>query len=123
MELSEFQYAPLSFQELLQAGRDYRDSTREKLAYLGGRVTYQRKARRIVVGIADAAAMLGCSEQRIRALAGQRRIVGARKMGPRRWRIPAYLQPNGCYLPKLTAGARGSELKLAAQLGIARPAF
>ena len=118
----EQNYGWSTFSEQMEAGREYQASRRDRLAYLGPRIVNTRKPLRIIVGTREASAMLGVTDARIKALAAQRRILGARRKG-RPWRIPCYLQPDGSYLPKLSPGERGAELKAAAKLGIARPSF
>ncbi len=114
LETNGYEYAPMEFQERLQAGKDaelHRDR-----AYLGARIVTARKPLRCPLSVDQVADILRCSPARVRLLCGQRRIKGARRIfgkGAGRgkgWRIVGHLQADGSYRPIILERQKGPKL-------------
>jgi len=92
MEHSEFVYAPLSFQEIMEAGKDAARSALDRRAYLGCRIVRQRPPRSKLLSTAECAALLGVTESQIKLLLKRGAIPGAKRKKTGRgrpWAIPA----------------------------------
>lgn len=107
----EDQYA-LSFQEVIEAGRDRARAGIERLAYMGARVIEKRGPLRESLTVADLCATTGLDPSRIKALCGQERFKGAKrgKGKGRPWQIPGELQRDGKYRPTLYQASKGPRL-------------
>lgn len=111
MEQTEYDYA-LSFQEVMQAGKDRARSQLERLAYTGATVIEHRGPLRRLLTVADLCAMTGLDPSRIKALCSQRRFRGARRGNGRGtpWNVPGELQRDGRYKPTLYRARKGPPL-------------
>ena len=95
-------YQP-SFRERMDGAQDVARARIERTAYLGPRIVRKRAA--MTTDVIGAAAILGVSVQRVRALLGSRRIPGARRI-KYEWSIPV---ENGTIA--VLPGKRGPHLR------------
>ena len=104
MEYSALDLYPQSFSERMQEARDAPKAA-PRIRY---RVQYQRPKAVELVSVADAANLLGVSQQALRVMLGNGRIVGAyrARKGRRGWRIPL---KDG--LPTIEPGTRGPSIR------------
>jgi hypothetical protein len=101
-----------AFQDRMQDGRDAARRNIESLAYLGGRVTWKRPAAKELWSVETAAARLGVTTRRIRALLARGAVSGATRGNGRAWRIPAHRQPDGSYALAISPGKRGPKMRV-----------
>jgi len=103
-----------TFAERMDEAKDAALHRRDRLAYLGGSVTWRIPNARIYITAEDAAKQLGVSPRRVRVLCEQRRIPGARRSRAgkgRGWLVPAERRSGGDYFVSVSPKTKGPALR------------